>query len=212
MATNQQVNDGDKWAADLVKRVGAEAKRLRGRKSAQWLSDETEALGYRISPQVIARLDSNRRAGHLEVAELVILAKALGVAPVQLLYPDLPFGLVDAIPGRAMYSITAISRFIGDDWYGPDEPHDQQSADLLAASKELFSSMSFASDMEVDLAAIPAEIQQLKRSRAKGPAAEAQITALEDSLNSTHQVLARLNQEIAELHDEIEKIRKEQGR
>lgn len=100
-------DDGRIWAADLVKRVGAAVKAARGGKSAAWLSDRTAELGYRISPTVIAKLDSGHRGDVLGVAELLILAAALDVPPLVLLYPDLPSGQVEIIPGRVATSFDA---------------------------------------------------------------------------------------------------------
>jgi hypothetical protein len=88
----------DEWAAGLVRRVGLAVKEARGGKSAAWLSEQTAKLGYRISPTVIAKLDSGHRGDVLSVAELLILAAALGVPPLVLLYPDLPDGTVEIIP------------------------------------------------------------------------------------------------------------------
>lgn len=116
MVTNdEELTDGEQWADALVKRAGEAAKTLRGKRSAKWLSDRTAALGYRLSPQVIARLDSGRRAGHLEVAELMVLAAALEVPPVLLLYPELVDGMVEVLPGNTVKSHRALSWFTGED-------------------------------------------------------------------------------------------------
>jgi len=116
VTNNEGLADGEQWADALVKRAGEAAKALRGKRSAKWLSDRTAALGYRLSPQVIARLDSGRRAGHLEVAELMVLAAALEVPPVLLLYPDLPDGQVGVLPGVRTTSFRAAL------WFGGEEP------------------------------------------------------------------------------------------
>jgi hypothetical protein len=103
----EQNQSGDKWAAVLVKRAGAAAKTARGSKSAAWLSDRTADLGYRISPSVIAKLDSGHRGGVLTVPELLILAAALDVPPLGLIFPDLPGGQIDVIPDRPGSSFDA---------------------------------------------------------------------------------------------------------
>ncbi len=116
MVTNgEEPANGERWADALVKRAGEAAKTLRGKRSAKWLSDRTAELGYRLSPQVIARLDSGRRAGHLEVAELMVLARALGVAPVLLLFPFLLDGPVEVLPGVEAPSGMALRWFTGED-------------------------------------------------------------------------------------------------
>lgn len=95
------------WASALVKRVGLAVKAARHGRSAAWLSDRTEELGYRISPTVIAKLDSGHRGTVLGVAELLILAAALDVPPLALLFPDLPAGRVEMLPGQDMSSMAA---------------------------------------------------------------------------------------------------------
>ncbi|QTJ65856.1 DNA-binding protein [Rhodococcus sp. ZPP] len=105
MATN---DESDRWAEQIVKRVGATAKALRGKRSAKWLSERTAELGFPLSPQVIARLDSGKRAGHLEVSELIVLAAALDVSPVELLLPELPDAPVELWPGLETDSTKAL--------------------------------------------------------------------------------------------------------
>lgn len=105
MAKNEE--RGDVWASALVKRVGLAIKAARHGRSAAWLSDRTAELGYRISPTVIAKLDSGHRGTVLGVAELLILAAALDVPPLALLFPDLPAGRVETLPGQRMSSMDA---------------------------------------------------------------------------------------------------------
>jgi hypothetical protein len=104
----EQKRDGpDEWDVAVVKRIGAAAKTARGSKSAAWLSQRTVELGYRISPTVIAKLDSGHRGGVLSVPELLILAAALDVPPLGLVFPDLPDGQVEIIPARPGSSFAA---------------------------------------------------------------------------------------------------------
>lgn len=110
---------GGEWAETLVKRFGRAAKRIRGKRSAKWLSDQTEALGYRISPTVIAKLDSGHRGANLSVPELLVIAGALDVPPAILLFPDLPDGTVELLPGRGVRSIEAIEWLDGSDILPP---------------------------------------------------------------------------------------------
>jgi hypothetical protein len=88
-------------------------KKARGAKSAKWLSDQTDALGYRVSPTVIAKLDSGHRGSVLSVAELLVLAAALEVPPGLLLFPDYPDGHVELLPGRDAESRYAVKWLSG---------------------------------------------------------------------------------------------------
>jgi hypothetical protein len=111
------------WEEDQANRVAQEIRRLRHPRSAQWLSDRTGELGHRISRPVISDLENGRRR-YVTTAELCVLAWALKVPPVALLYPDLPDGPVEVVPGVDKSSIEAVMWFSGELVYGHlgDEP------------------------------------------------------------------------------------------
>jgi hypothetical protein len=114
VAKNQEGQDGQEWAEHLVRRVGLAMKKARGNKSAKRLSDETAALGYRVSPTVIAKLDSGHRGSVLGVAELLVLAAALNIPPGLLLFPGFPMAPVEFLPGRTAESKAALDWFCGE--------------------------------------------------------------------------------------------------
>lgn len=105
------------WSQQIVDRVGKEVRRARTSAtpplSGQALSDRTAELGHPISRAVISDLETGRRRG-LDVADLIVLAAALHIAPVQLLFPDLPRGSVDVLPGRPHESHDAVRWFAGE--------------------------------------------------------------------------------------------------
>jgi hypothetical protein len=105
-------NDGQQWADNLVRKIGLALKNARGGKSAKWLSDRTAELGYRISPTVIAKLDSGHRGSVLSVAELLILGAALELPPAALLIPNV-LEDVEVLPGKATRGISAFGWFMG---------------------------------------------------------------------------------------------------
>jgi transcriptional regulator with XRE-family HTH domain len=86
------------WEADLHARIADAIKKHRPG-SAQELADRTAKLGYPISRAQIANYESGRKK-NLDIAELLILAAALDVPPLVLLYPELPAGEVEIIPDR----------------------------------------------------------------------------------------------------------------
>lgn len=114
VAKNDRNSASGTWDEALVAQVGAAAKRFRGSRSAKWLSDRTAELGYPISPQIIARLDTGKRAGHFELAELLVLAKALEVPPVLLLFPVGVVEEIEVLPGHVAAPWAAYKWFIGD--------------------------------------------------------------------------------------------------
>src|SRR5258705_3974854 len=86
------------WAEGLHRRMAAAIKAARASRSAQWLADETERLGYPISRAAIANYESGRKKG-LDVAELLVLAAALRIPPLTILFPELPDGQVEVLSG-----------------------------------------------------------------------------------------------------------------
>ena len=101
------------WTDEVHRRVATAIRRARSGRSAQWLSDETERLGFPISRAAIANYESGRKKG-LDLAELMVLAAALRVPPVVLLFPDLPDGPVEALPDHTVDSWDAAAWFSGE--------------------------------------------------------------------------------------------------
>ena len=104
------------------RRIVAAIKSARGNRSAQWLADETERLGYPISRAAIANYESGRKKG-LDIAELLVLAAALRIPPLTLLFPQLPDGPVEVLPSYETTSWDAATWFSGEA-SSPDPDHD----------------------------------------------------------------------------------------
>lgn len=69
--------------------------------SASELSRRTAELGYPVSRAAIAKIESNLRSGKIDVAEVLVLAAALSVPPVLLLFPQVATdGGSPVLPGR----------------------------------------------------------------------------------------------------------------
>jgi transcriptional regulator with XRE-family HTH domain len=56
--------------------------------TANALSRRTAELGYAVSRPAIAKIEGNLRSGKIDVAEVLVLAAALDVPPVLLLFPQ----------------------------------------------------------------------------------------------------------------------------
>jgi hypothetical protein len=100
------------WASDQAARIGDEIKRLRGGRSGQWLSDQTDALGYRVARTTISELENHKRK-YVSTAELAILARALDTAPIALLYPPPYHAEVEVLPGVEITNWSAAQWFSG---------------------------------------------------------------------------------------------------
>ena len=129
------------WAADQAERVGRELKRLRGRRSGQWLSDRTAELGHRVPRTTISELENGKRK-YVSTIELAILARALDTAPVALLYPPPYRGEVEVLPGQSSTSWSAAEWFSGMSNSGTQigfaddiEAYDRNLAPLRAAAR-----------------------------------------------------------------------------
>lgn len=102
------------WGEDTVQRAATEIRRRRTQLglSAQTLSDRTAELGHPVSRTTISDLELGRRGERLLVPDLIVLAAALGTSPGALLYPDVPHGPVEVLPGVSGTSVTS-ARWLG---------------------------------------------------------------------------------------------------
>jgi len=105
------------WATETAKRIGEAVKAARNRRgwTAARLSEEAAALGFPIHRVAIGKLENGHRDAKFDVTELLVLAQALEVSPVWLLFPDLPDGPVEVLPGQEATSGEAMRWFTGED-------------------------------------------------------------------------------------------------
>ncbi|HZF90230.1 helix-turn-helix transcriptional regulator [Streptomyces sp.] len=88
-------DDVPEWVDQVMATVAAEVRRRRKelRMSAQDLADRCEEIGHPIPRNVIANMESGRRA-NLPLVDVLVLAEALRTYPICLLYP---VGYVDRV-------------------------------------------------------------------------------------------------------------------
>lgn len=100
------------WQEQLTRMVAREIRRHRDRRklSAQQLADRTAELGSPVPRNVIANLESGRR-DVITVAEVLVLAAALDVAPTELICPVGFDEQIELLPGRMMDPLQA-SRWV----------------------------------------------------------------------------------------------------
>ncbi|MDL9944269.1 helix-turn-helix transcriptional regulator [Gordonia sp. ABSL11-1] len=80
--------------------------------SAVKLSALTEEVGHRIHRVAIGKMEEGEREP--TVTELIVLARALRVPPLELIYPNLPDGFAEAWPGHVERAFTAAQWFSGE--------------------------------------------------------------------------------------------------
>lgn len=143
--TDNLVSMTTSWDVELAERVGQAVKRLREQEapklSAAKLAERTERYGYALTKAQVSDLELGRKKT-ITVPELISLALALGVPPVQLLYPELPDGPVEVWPGATRPSALALQWFsgeIGADKLSPDTPVSVASLDRMTKARELAS-------------------------------------------------------------------------
>lgn len=119
-----QPEDGE-WARRWTEAIGQQLQRLRGQRnlSARELSERTADLGYLVPRNTIANLENGRKTS-ASVAEVAILAAALDVPPVLLLY-SMTAASVERLPGDHVHPVAAI------DWFGADNDHLMAMEDSL---------------------------------------------------------------------------------
>jgi transcriptional regulator with XRE-family HTH domain len=86
------------WGDAVVTRIAAEIRRHRTARgmTGQALADACEALGHPLPRTTLANLESGRRAS-LDVTELLVLAQALDIPAISLLFP---LGHTPTVPTR----------------------------------------------------------------------------------------------------------------
>lgn len=141
--------------------------------SAQQLADACSRLGLPIARSVLANFESGRRPT-LSVAELLVLAKALGVPPIALLFAPAQAEELEVLPGRTVPTWNAMK------WFNGEEPLYSRPA---GAETEWAVDPAEAAEWQADLSGIVDyrwHEQYLKDwAEARGAAAKARDAAAE---------------------------------
>ncbi|SBT91373.1 hypothetical protein GA0115233_10305 [Streptomyces sp. DI166] len=123
----------NEWAAQIAKLVGrgvahyrGQARDIRGGKlTAQALADRCAGLGLPMDRTVIAKLEKGTRQT-ITVGELVVLARALNIPPVQLLFPLGRETETEIFPGESVGTWEALKWFTGEQELIPTSPTDNE--------------------------------------------------------------------------------------
>lgn len=85
-------DEAREWAHGLAENFGDAVHFYRNRLglSAVQLSARTQEIGYPITRGAIAKIEGNHRNAKMDVAEVLTLAAALEVAPIDLIFPLYP--------------------------------------------------------------------------------------------------------------------------
>lgn len=113
----QNINETAKaWQLSTAERVGGAvlARRKQLGMTAVELARKTKEFGYPIHRTTITKIETNQRAGKLDLAEIMVLAAALNLPPIMLIFPDGPFRRVEVLPGLEDESIRGALWFTGE--------------------------------------------------------------------------------------------------
>ncbi|MBB1242500.1 helix-turn-helix transcriptional regulator [Streptomyces durbertensis] len=105
----------DAWSAELTARV---AEQIRTARTAAGLTvaqtaDACAALGVPVPKTTITNLELGRRAS-VDLAEFLVLARALDVPPITLLFPLGKAATVELVPGQSVSTWEALAWFTGE--------------------------------------------------------------------------------------------------
>lgn len=185
------------WSEEFHRRLASAIKGARGSRSAQWLADQTELLGHPISRAAIANYESGRKKG-LDVTELMVLAAALRLPPLALLFPQLPDGRVEVLPGLTGSCWDGVAWFSGEerspDSGGEDWPASKELQLLRAVRRRRDRLMSDSQFAEL--------IQRLGRKitdrTVSAPARHHEVAAVREQLEAYREELTRLDKLIVD--------------
>lgn len=97
---------------EAVLRAEIRTQRNRQGMTAQQLADQVAESGGKLSRQAISKIETGDRGVSLD--ELLVLARALGVPPILLLFPVGTRETVEPLPGMVVYTDDAMQWFTGE--------------------------------------------------------------------------------------------------
>ncbi|MEU6373931.1 hypothetical protein [Streptomyces sp. NPDC046909] len=124
----------NEWAAQIARQVGQgiahyrlQARDVQGRKlTAQALADRCAALGLPMDRTVIAKLEKGTRQT-ITVGEVLVLARALQIPPVELLFPIGRQENTEVFPSEVVDTWSAVRWFTGETEMIPQSPYDNEA-------------------------------------------------------------------------------------
>ncbi|MGV9987782.1 helix-turn-helix domain-containing protein [Streptomyces olivaceus] len=180
--------DDLEWEDHVMATVAGEVRRRRKELgwSAQDLADRCEEIGYPIPRNVIANMESGRRAS-LPLVEVMVLAKALRMSPISLIYP---VGYVDQV--RQLPYQDPQPAFDALQWFTGDSAADDATDSML--------DHFLAHDLEVHAAQAAVESEDYERWKVKTAPNRVQREAAE-------RALARYTDQAADAKHELRRHR-----
>lgn len=101
------------WGERMAKQLSNGIEMYRRGRSDQWIADQATALGHPMSRTAISEYRRGKRKV-VPITDLLALAAALEVAPIELLFPTYPIEEVEYLPGIKAEGSTVVGWFIGE--------------------------------------------------------------------------------------------------
>ncbi|BCP14857.1 hypothetical protein [Mycobacterium paraintracellulare] len=201
------------WEEEQAYRVATEIRRLRGKRSAQWLANRTEECGSAVSRTVISDLENGRRR-YVTTAELVVLAIALNTAPIALMYPASYWEKIQVFPTAASNEPLEVAKIWAVQWFSgllptiTDVPFDD-GGQILAM--DLTTAMNYDANVKaLERARKAFQLDQLRSRKAHDLR---RIRHRKDNGEDVaDEVIAELVADIADLQRQIDGLRELGGR
>lgn len=149
----------NEWAAQIAKRVGRRVAHYRaqapGEKAkpgitAQALADRCTNLGMPMDRTVVAKLEKGSRQT-ITVGEVIVLARALGVPPVALLFDLGDQQATEILPGESADTWAALKWFTGEADQLPSDAAQAQDTEQVRLFREHDRSVEAWHDQRADL-------------------------------------------------------------
>jgi transcriptional regulator with XRE-family HTH domain len=120
------------WPGKLAAEIGGRIARLRAERkmTAQHLAGRCAGLGLPLDRTVIAKLEKGLRQ-MLTVGELLVLARALGVPPLTLVFPVGEEKTTEILPGQIADTWQAAKWLTGEDGFPGDLAASPHAGDLF---------------------------------------------------------------------------------
>lgn len=186
MDTRMLVMSTGSWPAKLTSTIGREVRRLRQERglTAAELSGACAALGMEVPSRTITNWETGKRAT-IAVTDLLVVAEALNVPPISLLFPLGQDDRVEVLPGRdaAMWDAVA--------WF-TDEAHLDQAPALGSARAALDAFRGHAAAVHTALTSV--RIRE-ERRRQPGANLEHADAMLEDDLRALRELRGAMRAE-----------------
>jgi transcriptional regulator with XRE-family HTH domain len=179
----------DDWSAQLTARVAAQIRTARsdaGLTVAQ-TADACAALGVPVPKTTITNLELGRRAS-VDLAEFMVLARALDVPPITLLFPLGKASTVELVPGQPVSTWEALAWFTGEARAADTPAHEGSAQHLL----DTFRAHSDA----VATAAASTRLAKERRRKATATADPTRRAALLEAATSYEELAAEDRREL----------------